>query len=286
MDANESKTFKNKIKLNIKENDLSLWIYKIEGAKFRDKYNIQTFINCYYNNIDYGIYGLFIIFWEKIEIYNMDINNKNIYFNLKESNNIKNYIYVKKRLLQQLIMNTIKNKQNNNNWKYIKDNIFVSNGQFMKIQEDNLEIYKKLNLSCKIDDNGYVCLYFNHCLFIVSLENLSQIGNIEDVKGKKMININSFSALIYKNTTTYKTNDINSNLGISFNEYFKDKKVLENIKDENGNIMQKIVNINNDENLILASYSNLHFIRQKEYYFPKQFIRLDKNYYRLKKEFK
>lgn len=283
MDRNKNKTFKNEIKLNIKESDLSLYIYKIEGANNNDIFHIKSFINNYYQSMDYSIYGLYICFWENILTHNMIINNKTIFLKLINIKNIKNYDYVKKILLQQLIMNTIKNKQNNNNWKYLRENIFMNmKCNFIKVQEENLEVYKKLKITCKINDNG-IYLYFNHCYFIVSLENISQMKNL--IKGTKIVNIISYNKLIYEETTTYKNNDIHPELKISFKKKItKDNKILENIVDNDNNIKQILVDINDNDNLILASYINSRYI--SKYYFIKQFIRLDKNNCRLKKDFK
>lgn len=273
----------NEILLDIKEKDLLFSFYKIEGANFKDLFYISSYIKKNYKNIDYSIYSLYLCLWKKDEkkinkIGDINIFNKKVKLKSITHSDIRNYNYVKNNLLQKLIIQSIKNRQNGK-WRHIKENVFMSHKkEIVNIYKDNLEIYKKLILSCKINDSGDIYLSFKYCIYVVSLESIDKINKIE--KGTYITDINSFSKLIYEDDSDYKYKDIIPDFNKSLKNILKEKDIIKN----------KITKINDNDILVNCSYpnnikkNNKDYI-YKTYLFPKPMLRLYRNNYLLKKDF-
>ena len=293
--------------LNTKENDLTVYIYKIDDITFKDIWKVSQYMQKEYGPLSF--YGLYMASWKKININNINIIdiNKNIKVNIVDYKEIKNYTFIKKKLFQDLIIQTIKNSQKNNKtWRPIKDNVFITysgkilNMYYGKKVYDIIEVYKKLKLYCTIKNNGNIYISFYPSLFIVSLLNLSQIKYIK--KGTSIIDVVNGGKIIYDNESTYYNTDIIPDLNESI-ECFLKNKGIENIIEYNKEDIEyilkenKIIDIKNELNkinkdkVILGHYED--FFRKldknfkpKSYSFCKQCLRLDKNKYILRNDFK
>jgi FtsZ-binding cell division protein ZapB len=290
-------------KLNTKENELTFYIYKINST-FKDIFKISQYMQEKYGPLSFC--GLYVVSWEKLDI---DIikTNKKIDIDLINYKEIKNYSFVKKKLLQELIIQTIKIKQKNNKiWKPIKDNIFITHkGKIINIYygkkvQDIVEVYKKLRLYCSIKNNGDIYISFYPSLFVVSILNLSQITYVK--KGASIIDVVNGGKIIYEGDSIYSNFDTIPELKMSIKEFLEKKNInniiqynkddVENILKENKNI--KIKNENKkvlQEKAVLGHYED--FFRKpdknykpKSYSFCKQCLRLDKNNYLLRNDFK
>lgn len=278
---------KGEIVLNIKESDLTLYIYKIEGMRFINIMDIVFFLKEKYPTIKYSIYGIFICVWNKININEFHIYEKKATLILMNKKVLKKYDYIKNILLERLIINTITNNDLNN-WKSIKRNILITiKGNIINVDNNYLEVYKKLIIKCKINDNGYISIHFDYSLLIVSLENLSQKRNIS--KNTKIIDMVSYDRLIYENNSQYNNADIIPHLKDNIKTYIEKKGINKfvqyNINKDNS-ISSNIHKINDSDKLIIAKYYTLCNNKdQKTYLFIKQLIRLDMNNYKFKKNF-
>lgn len=150
--------------------------------------------------------------------------------------------------------------------------------EIINIYKDNLEIYKKLRLSCKINDNGDIYLGFKYSIYVVSLESIDKFKGIK--KGTYITDINSFSKLIYEDESDYKYKDIIPEFNKSLQNILKEKHIIKN----------KIMKINNNDILVNCSYPNKIKKNNKDYIyktylFPKPMLRLYRNNYLLKKDF-
>lgn len=290
-------------KLNTKENELTFYIYKVNST-FKDIFKISQYMQENYGPLSFC--GLYVASWEKLDI---DIikTNKKIDIDLINYKEIKNYSFVKKKLLQELIIQTIKIKQKNNKiWKPIKDNIFITHkGKIINIYygkkvQDIVEVYKKLRLYCSIKNNGDIYISFYPSLFVVSILNLSQITYVK--KGASIIDVVNGGKIIYEGDSIYSNFDTIPELKMSIKEILEKKNInniiqynkddVENILKENKNI--KIKNENKKvlkEKAVLGHYED--FFRKpdknykpKSYSFCKQCLRLDKNNYLLRNDFK
>lgn len=160
--------------LNTKEKDLIVYIYKIDDVTFKEIWKVSQYMQKEYGPLSF--YGLYMASWEKIDanIINIIDINKNIKINLIDYKEIKNYIFVKKKLFQDLIIQTIKiSQKNNKSWRPVKDNIFITysgkviNMNYGKKIYDIVEVYKKLRLYCNIKDNGDIYILVFILLFLL-----------------------------------------------------------------------------------------------------------------------
>lgn len=293
--------------LNTKEKDLIVYIYKIDDVTFKEIWKVSQYMQKEYGPLSF--YGLYMASWEKIDanIINIIDINKNIKINLIDYKEIKNYIFVKKKLFQDLIIQTIKiSQKNNKSWRPVKDNIFITysgkviNMNYGKKIYDIVEVYKKLRLYCNIKDNGDIYISFYPSLFIVSLLNLSQIKYVK--KGTSMIDVINGDKIIYDDESEYYNTDIIPELNTSIKKFLEKKgteKVIEYNKEDIDFILKenKLIDIRNEmkeinnEKVILGHYED--FFRKsdenykpKSYSFCRQCLRLDKNQYILRNDFK
>ena len=116
--------------LETKYSDLNMHIYKLNNFEFKDSF--------YFNSVAKKKIGLFSIrdtyigLWKPLEDFEyikFYINNKNISINEFDEKRIDNIELIKKRLMELLITETIKETQKHGNnciWKIIKNNYFMS----------------------------------------------------------------------------------------------------------------------------------------------------------------
>lgn len=292
--------------LNTKEKELTFYIYKI-NITFNNIFKVSQYMQENYGPLSFC--GLYVASWKRMENLNINITeiNKNINIDLIDHKEINNYTFVKKKLLQDLIIQTIKIKQKNNKiWKPIKDNIFITHkGKIINIYhgkkiQDIVEVYRKLKLYCNIKSNGDIYISFYPSIFIVSILNLSQIKYIK--KGTSVIDVVNGGNMIYEGDSIYSNVDIIPDLKMSIKDFLK-KKNIQNIIEYNKDDIETILRENKNikirnsfkeilrEKAVLGYYED--FFRKpdknykpKSYSFCKQCLRLDKNKYILRNDFK
>ena len=289
--------------LDINEKDLVFYIYKINNVTFKNIWKISQHIQKKYEKTSF--YGLYMASWNKINDFCIeDINVQIVQTNEKD---IQNYYYVKKKLLQELIINTIKISQKNNKiWKPIKDNVFITfKGKQINITYGNkvydiVEVYKKLKLYCTIKSDGSIYISFYPSIFVVSLLNLSQIKNIK--VGTEIVDIVNGGNIIYDKISDNYNTTIIPEINKSIKDFLNEKGVFKIVEYNNNdidsikkynikiNIKEEYKEINNDK-LIIGHYED--FFRKpdknfkpKSYSFCMQCLRLSKNNYLLRKDFK
>lgn len=161
---------------------LIIFIYKLNNFEFKDSFH---FNNIAKNKLElFSIRDTYIALWKplkNIENINFYINNKNITISEINYIEIENYKNVRKRLMELLITETIKNTQKNNlKWKIMKNNYFMSyNYNNITIKNygkyEQLEIYKKLKINCCIKDNGNIHIIFFPKIMVTSKEKYLRI---------------------------------------------------------------------------------------------------------------
>lgn len=291
--------------LDINENDLTFYIYKIDNITFKDIWVVSQSMQKEYGILSF--YGLYVATWNQFNFKNVNIANKNIELNIADCKTIKNYMFVKKKLLQDLIIQSIKMSQTNNEiWRPVKDNTFITyKGKIVNIFYgkkvcDVVEVYKKLKLFCNIKSDGSIYISFYPSLFTVSLLNLSQITDIK--KGDSLIDVINGGKIIYDKISDYSNIDVIPELSMSIKDFLQSKDIntiIEYNKDDINlvlnenkidiNIREKLKEIK-DNKLVLGHYEDF-FRKMDKYYKPKSYsfcaqsLRLDKNRYMLRSNF-
>lgn len=269
-------------KLNTKYKDVKIYIYKITNVSFKQMNNVKKeLLNIINDNI-------ICSFGYSIGALNpFNCNEIKSFFNIEIATieNTEKYNFIKKVITEMLIIESlIKSQYENKKWKIIKDNKFMSlNFETLKLKGfnntyENIEIYKKLKISCNInEENGDINISFFPTSLIVSSESLIDIKNIKE--GTKLIDITNGSQVIFIKRSNKKNEDIISNeINYSVYDYLKNK---------HGNEIITRYNIKKESNTIIAYYINQFKSRSKifkniEYSFAPEILRLDKNECQLK----
>lgn len=270
-------------KLDTKYNEVNTYIYGLY-QKNNNKmipFNIMKYFSKtlydYYESKPIGIFGSFIISWSQLEKY-----EDNKYKMLDHNINDKKFDYIKKILTERLYIETIKfNEIRNVNikWNKIKNDSLISEKKININKFKDIDIYEKLKISCKINDNNDIFIGFYLTYMLLSKNNINEktLYNNKDIK---LINMKDFSKVILNKKTNFKLNDK------IIEKEKENSKIFLSLKEYLGEYIIQKYDINEKSIILSVNYNNNFVKSVKEYYVPIEMLKLDYSNYRNNNLFK